>query len=103
MSAPNAKPPICAQYATPPVLTWPRAPTPLNSCRTNHIPRTTAAGSETKVMMKKKTNVSTFRRGNITRYAPSTPAIAPDAPRFGITLFGPTAISAALATMPATR
>jgi hypothetical protein len=42
-------------------------------------------------MMKKKISVSTRRRGNITRYAPNTPAIAPEAPRFGMTSFGPVA------------
>ena len=67
ISAPKANPPMWAQYATPPVLTWPSAPTPLNSWRTNHIPSTTTDGSETNAMMKKKISVRTCLRGNITR------------------------------------
>ena len=103
--APNENPPMCAQKATPP-LTLTREvsePTPLNSCSTNHRPSTTNAGRYTAVIRKKNTKVRTRLLGNINRYAPRTPAMAPDAPRFGMTEFGATASWASEATIPLTR
>ena len=47
-------------------------------------PMTMTAGSRTTLMkIPRNTSVDTRAPGNSTRYAPSTPAIAPDAPTIG--------------------
>ena len=58
------------------------------------------AGTGTRKRSRKTT---TRFRGNSTMYAPSTAAMAPDAPRLGTTEFGSTTICAKLAMIPATR
>jgi len=54
----------------------------VKSCSTNQSPSTNTAGSGTTT---KKAIVSTRALGNSTRYAPSTPAMAPLAPTVGYT------------------
>ena len=52
------------------------------------------------VMKKKMISVVTRACGNSTMYAPSTPPIAPDAPRLGIVEFGAIASCSADAASP---
>jgi hypothetical protein len=82
---PRIKPPACAQNATPPASPpMPNERYALNACIANHKPRNIQAENSMKVMKKNiGTSVSTFARGNITTYAPSTPAMAPLAPIIG--------------------
>ena len=49
----------------------------------------------------KNTSVRTRRLGNMTRYAPSTPAMAPEAPRFGRMALAPEWIRATCAAVAA--
>ena len=65
--------------------------------RTAHIPIATMAGTQSG---KRNRMTSTRFVGNITRYAPRTPEIAPDAPSVGITESGSTRICAKLAITP---
>ena len=88
-------------YATPPVSAVTAIePIPLTNCSTAHRPIATTAGTGTRNRRRKTT---TRFRGNRTMYAPSTPAMAPEAPRLGIGDVGSTRIWARLATIPATR
>src|SRR6266540_1692063 len=73
---PNANPPTCAQKAIPPPTCVPISPRPLNSCSTNQVTNTTAAGSSTKVMKKKITSVWIRAVGKRIRYAPRIDAMA---------------------------
>ncbi len=83
---PATKPPTCAHHATPPESDdpCPMATAPLRNWMRNQIPRKKYAGISTTVKkMNRGRSVTTFARGNRTRYAPRTPAIAPDAPMLG--------------------
>src|SRR3954451_22557402 len=62
---PNAKPPRCAKYATPPLAPpWMRPDVPKRICSTNQKPSTARAGSSTSVAKKiSRMNVSTRARG----------------------------------------
>src|SRR5437764_6710853 len=86
VSAPNAKPPMCANTATPAVDWGAKRPRPPSiACSRNQIPRKTIAGiSQRKKKKPRKTAVSTRARGRSRKYAPSTAAIAPLAPMFGM-------------------
>jgi len=98
---PAMNPPTCAMYATPPVSAVAAIePMPLNNCRTNHNPITISAGIW---VTPAPTMTVTLRCGNNKTYAPSTPAIAPDAPRFGILDPMLNAIWANVAATPQTR
>jgi hypothetical protein len=72
-------------------------------CRTNHPPSTSQAGRGSGMKKKNGTRLHTRARGNITRYAPSTPAIAPDAPISGCRESGSESAKPYAATIPATR
>ena len=76
------------------------APNPLMNWSTAHMPIATTAGTGTR-----NRNRKTMTRfvGNMTRYAPSTPEMAPDAPRVGMIESGSVRICAKLAMMPTTR
>jgi len=80
------KPPICPHHATPPPdegNTW--ATVPENTCIRNHHPKKKTAGTSINHgTMKIGMNVRILALGNDTKYAPMTPAIAPDAPMTGI-------------------
>src|SRR5205823_9593075 len=90
VASPNAKPPMCAKNAVPPPDCGCRNVSPPDhSCRTIQMPRNQTAGISRMRMIPKKISVSTRARGRRTKYAPSTPAIAPLAPMFG-TLAAPT-------------
>jgi len=52
-------------------------------CSRNHSPSTSHAGMRTGMNSRNGTRAHTRARGYSTRYAPSTPAIAPDAPIMG--------------------
>jgi hypothetical protein len=65
-------------YATP--VSPDTEPTLENNCPRNQMPIQMNAGIG---MMKKKTQVKIGARGNMSMYAPKTPAIAPDAPTSG--------------------
>ena len=57
---------------------------PEKNCTTNHSTRNSGAGNSAIVKkIPRKTNVFTRDHGNHTRYAPITPAIAPEAPTIG--------------------
>ena len=79
------KPPMCAHHATPPDVSVviPRLPTPLTSCWINHMPRK-AIADNSKVIKKNSRRTLILDFGNITRYAPITAEIAPEAPNDGI-------------------
>ena len=70
---------------------------------TNHTNSTTRASisrNHTRIM---KNSVKIFARGYQTRYAPITPAIAPDAPMTGTVLAGSIRTCPTVAKMPASR
>jgi len=73
---------------------------PVKNCNTNQIDNQIPAGISTKKM---KSSVRIGARGNHTRYAPITAAIAPDAPTSGTTLLVSSATCAAVATTPPAR
>ena len=77
---PTMKPPMCAQYATPPAMLREDK----RSCSRNQTPRKIAAGIGMIQMNLMSTRVSIFAFGYITMYAPRTPEIAPEAPKVGI-------------------
>src|SRR4051794_4895766 len=80
---PKANPPMWAKTATPPVWSGCVKPAPpCQICRPIQMPRNQTARISRK--MKKKISVSTRARGSSTKYAPSTAAIAPLAPMFGM-------------------
>jgi hypothetical protein len=57
-------------------------------CRTNHRPSTNQAGIRSGMNSRNETRLHTRARGYSTMYAPSTPAIAPNAPINGVGEFG---------------
>jgi hypothetical protein len=83
---PAIKPPICPHHATPPPedgKTW--VTVPANSCSKNHHSKKKTAGTSINhgiIMIGMNVRILAF--GNNTKYAPMTPAIAPDAPMTGI-------------------
>ena len=83
---PAIKPPICAHHATPSPedgKTWTTVPE--NTCSKNHNPKKKTAGTSINHgIIKIGMNVRILALGNNTKYAPMTPAIAPDAPMTGI-------------------
>jgi hypothetical protein len=78
--SPATNPPICAKYATPPGSPI----TAKITCMINQKGINAMAGILTVVIKKANISVCTLARGNITRYAPMTPEIAPEAPTAGI-------------------
>jgi hypothetical protein len=57
---------------------------PLNNCKKNHIAKYNTAGSSKKNGTNNTGNITTSRAvGNSNKYAPNTPAIAPEAPTVG--------------------
>jgi hypothetical protein len=69
---------------------------PAVGCRTNHAENDHRRHYH---VMMKKISVRTLRLGNITRHAPSTPAIAPEA-QVRDDGFGPTASCPSVAAIP---
>jgi hypothetical protein len=89
---PATNPPMCAHQAIPPEVSIPSVWMPLKNCIRNQNPMNKKA--DISMMSKKKKigmRVTTFARGNITRYAPRTPEIAPLAPIVGTDDCGPEA------------
>ena len=83
MSAPKANPVTWAANATPPPEPgWVSEKSACQSSKTNQSPRKIEARSGNGISP--KSSVTTRARGRITKYAPSTPAIAPDAPTVGM-------------------
>src|SRR6202040_2378299 len=84
-SIPATNPPTCAHHAIPPTSCGPaNASVPLNNWLKNQNPRYKTAGTSKKKGKKKIGNSTTSRAvGKNSRYAPSTPAIAPEAPTDG--------------------
>src|SRR6185503_19618478 len=87
---PDMKPPTCAHQATPP--TSPGLPServPLKICASTQNPRKVTAGSSKK-NGKNRIGTSTIMRakGKRKKYAPITPAIAPEAPTVGTVELG---------------
>ena len=68
----------------PPALGCTSERLPVQSWSAIQMPRNQIAGISRMKMRPKKISVSTRARGSSTKYAPSTPAIAPLAPMFGM-------------------
>src|SRR4029453_4195726 len=84
VTKPKTNPPMCAKNAVPPPdCGWTTEKPPSTSCSRNQKPRNQIAGISRSRTKKKMNAVSTLAFGGIPKYAPSTPAIAPDAPTFG--------------------
>ncbi len=84
---PATKPPTCAHHAMPPAVPGASSEkVPEKNCMKNHAPRNITAGSSI-IHGKKNTGTSVIilEYGNMVKYAPITPAIAPDAPMAGTT------------------
>jgi len=99
-----------AKKAVPPPDCGARSDSPPDQiCRPIQMPRNQNAWISRIRMIPKKISVSTRARGSSTKYAPSTPAIAPLAPMFGMlassVLPNPSVIAdcTAIAAMPAAR
>jgi hypothetical protein len=75
----------------------------VKNCSPNQIASTSAAGREMTTIRRSGIQVSTRARGQKTRYAPITPAIAPDAPMIGWVEPRSESAKAPVATIPATR
>ena len=94
-TTPNTKPPTWAIQATPEfgaVKNW----------KTNQKPSSHLAVMSRNMKKKPKKSSDRMRTfGNITRYAPMTPAMAPDAPTIGTVLLGCTTTWANVAARPA--
>ena len=77
---------------------------PDTSCSANQMPSRSHAG-RVKILKKmmKIASTSTFALGNISRYAPITPLIAPDAPTIGTADDGSAATCASAAASPVRR
>ena len=88
----NATPPVSAAVVIEPIL--------LKSCRMNQNPITIRAGTG---ITRAPCNTLTLMRGNSKMYAPSTPAIAPEAPRLGMLEAEVIANWAAIAARPESR
>src|SRR4029077_1854789 len=104
-SSPAVNPPTCAHHAMPP--TWlglANANVPLNNCSKNHIAKYNIAGSSKKNGTNSTGNITTSRAvGNSNKYAPNTPAIAPEAPTVGTVASGWVRICVVAATIPQIR
>src|SRR5919198_832903 len=111
VNAPKANPPMCAKNATPPPCSGRRIPSPPSKSWSRiQIPRKRIAGTSwRKKKNPRKIAVSTFAFGRSRKYAPSTAAIAPLAPMFGmLASCGPphcrvTNVCSAVAAIPPTR
>src|SRR5581483_3939322 len=86
VAAPAIKPPMWAKYATPsPPPNGPNWPNnPKSTCMPNQNGMYISTGMRTVVMKNAAIIVKMLALGYITRYAPSTPEIAPDAPTAGM-------------------
>src|SRR3954452_658616 len=102
---PAMNPPMCAHQATPPAPSGMLSEaTPERSCMPNQNKRYRTAGICTiHGKMKMGMNVTTRLRGKETRYAPSTPAIAPEAPTVGMVDSGESATWQSAAPRPHSR
>ena len=94
--APNAKPATCATHATPLLGS-------VKNCVTNQITSTRGGGQVERKEEQRQHDAQDAARGNQIRYAPITPAIAPDAPTSGETELALNATNASVATMPAAK
>src|SRR3972149_5038557 len=103
---PARNPPMWAHHATPPVRAdvWPIVAAPLRNWRRNQIPRKKKAGISTTGKKKNSgTSVSIRAFGKRRKDAPTTPAIAPDAPMLGTMEFDWNAIWARKEKAPHAR
>ena len=101
-NTPDINPPIWAAYATPPEFK--SVPLKLINWIIIHPPRTIKALIFiifTKIINQKKTFI--FALGYKTKYPPSTPAIAPEAPIIGTVDVGSIKAWEKAATIPVTR
>ena len=103
---PIMKPPMWAKNATPPCSDVIVAidPNPENNCNTNQYPRIKGARISI-IVTKNSTKMSVLIREyeNNTKYAPSIPATAPEAPIIGIVDPGFMKYCAILPPMPAIK
>ena len=101
-NTPDINPPICAAYATPPEFK--SVPLKLINWIIIHPPRTMKALiliTFTKIINQNKTFI--FALGYKTKYPPSIPAIAPDAPIIGIVDVGSIIAWVKAATIPVSK
>ena len=101
-STPDINPPMCAAYATPPEFK--SDPLKLINWIIIHPPSTIKAlilNTFTKIINQNKTFI--FALGYKTKYPPSTPAIAPDAPIIGIVDVGSIMAWEKAAKIPVTK